>query len=197
MVTQRQTKMKATCSCCDMFPPHVPPGGAGTSDPTLVGGISTFLLFSVTGCSIQQERGEPQSWEQGQLLPTLALPLQSGAVTNTAGKKKGRGCLAPPLTLSSPPPFIWSPLVRPHTWFMIQIQLFAYITSCPHLTQRKEKSGQLIGPLSSKRTQSFYLIPTTTSEMGRNYHWKTIGKTGSENIEPSISITGVVRREKD
>lgn len=25
MVTQRQTKMKATCSCCDMFPPPRPP----------------------------------------------------------------------------------------------------------------------------------------------------------------------------
>lgn len=200
MVTQCQTKMKATCFCC-VTPP--PPGGAATSDPTLVGGSCpassfTFLSFSMTGCSTQQEIGKPQSWEQGQLLPTLGLPLQSGAVMNTARKKKRRGCPASPWTLSSPPPFVWSPFVWPHTWFMIQIQLFADIMSRPHLTQREEKSWKLIGPSSLKRTQSFYLIPTTTSGDGKELSVENNSKeTGSENIDPSISITGVVRREKD
>lgn len=90
--------------------------------------------FSMTGCSTRRKLVGHTAWPASSNLRFTSAEWSS----DCAGRgKKSHGCLASPLILSSSPPFIQSPFAWPHTWFMIQIQLFTYIMSYPHLTQRR------------------------------------------------------------
>lgn len=163
IVTPYETKMKETCSCCVMHstpPQEVLPL---LILPWLVAAApeSSLHLPLVFHEWVSNPIGEPQSWEQGQLLLTLGLPLQSRAVRSTAGKKKRCECLASPLTLSSHLLSSALLLSGPILNLWSKYNYLHILCLAPTLHRGKKKSWKLIEPLSLKRAQSFYLIPTT------------------------------------